>query len=468
MLGRRIVAIAAVVIALICGISWFEKEEQGHLMGLAVRSEEALRQEWGDNTFYDALENAGELLLFDGNIMPYDSLTNTFYITQNTDNASYDGTLGVSDDRIDACFIADGYETQKALGIAEGHTYRIWLCDGNAAAICNVVMSGLPVVAVNAEDLPDDSLLSEEAAKDIVRAKPEYIDGDISVLTADDEDLGNISDRTSHMECKRSTSGETITCKLCSKKDSDNKKISFLSMGKHDAWKLYKVSEQDDTCIQMMLAYEMWNECTAIEKLSVPCRFVELVVNDKYEGLYILRPRTDDDYFDLSDKNMVIQTEDMPADQKIYTKYRPMNAEDFGLWLQATESYVVLFDDMVIIDDGNESLFLPGKPEYVFGNFPGRYSYMSYQSEQRIIKASDFEWDEDAKALEKTMSSEWKEARNSFLNDDTLAAEIWDMISYLKQSGLATRRNISDESVTSLIDGLGLRYGYVDRYYEDY
>ena len=49
-----------------------------------------------------------------------------------------------------------------------------------------------------------------------------------------------------------------------------------------------------------------------------------------------------------------------------------------SLWTQAACAYANLLDDTVIVNDGAERLCLPGKPEHVFGLFPGRYNYLAY------------------------------------------------------------------------------------------
>ncbi|MBR1634178.1 MAG: hypothetical protein IJ682_03845 [Lachnospiraceae bacterium] len=470
MWDRRIIALGVLFFAIMAFVFVFEKSETELWMGLPIASEEELREVWGDGAFYNSLENAKKILLFDGNEMPYDKATNTFYVTQDADREAFDGNFSVARDGLEAYFLSDGYETAKSAGIAEGHIYRIWVCDGDSAAICNVVLSGLPLVSVQAGDLPEkeDEAESGSGEKDSANAA-EYVEGEIAVWTADDEDFGGISSRISHMECKQSASGETITCKLRTKKDADSKKVSFLSMGKHDAWKLYRVPEADETGIRMMLAYQLWNECSSLDELTAPCHFIELVLNDKYQGLCILRPRTDDDFFGLPEKEMLIQTEDVVSTETLYGKYRPANAADFGLWIQAACAYTNLFDDIVIIDDGRESLFMPGKPEYVFGSFPGRYAYLTYNSEQRVITAADNQWvDIEEAELDGEIALRWAEARDGFLSDNVFSAAVQERIDGLRRAGLAARRGIADDgTIAAFIDGVRRRYAYIDRYYED-
>ena len=463
MWDKRITALVGILIAIIVFAVWFEKKEAKLWLGLPVASEESLREAWGDGAFYDSLENAEEILLFNGNEIPYDKNTNTFYITQNIENDGFDGVLGAAVDGLEVYLLSDGYAFSKNAGIAEGHVYRIWICDGSAATICNVTMSGLPIVSVEAVEMQE---IKEDNADGLPNGK-DYADGKIAVWTPEDEDFGGVSDRNSYMKCKRSASGETITCKLRTKKGDDSKKVSFLSMGKYDAWKLYKVPETDETCVRMMLAYQMWNACSSKQELSAPCHFVELVVNNEYQGLSVLRPRMDDDYFGLPEKDMVIQTEDNPSDEALYSAYRPENAADFGLWVQAACAYANLFEDMIILDDGETSFFLPGKAEHVFGCFPGRYAYLAYRKEQRVITAADFKWQgEDAAEFDADMALRWAQARSEFLGDDALAAAVWEQAEELKRAGVSARRGIADESIAAFLDDIRLRYAQVDRYYE--
>ena len=466
---KRLFALAVVVYILLKLIPLFQEKEELLIMGLPVADESALREEWGDRPFLNALENAEEVLLYDGNTMPYDSNANLFYITQDADSSDYTGEFSVKNDNVKAFWLTDGYEATKALGISEGHIYRIWVTDGDAASILNIIITGMPVISIDADKL--DEALSEhveELAESKAITDLPYVDGRIAVYSAIDEDYGKPSERSSKIYCKRSLSGETITCKLVSDKKEKNKRISLLSMGKHDAWKLYKVSDSDDTSMRMMLAFRLWNNCSIEESLKIPSSYVELVLNGEYQGLYILRPRVDDDYFDLPSKDMLVQTEDIGEYNDAFATYQPDNMADYALWLQATCAYVNLYDDLIIIDkkDGG-SLFIPGKPEWVFGMFPKRYGWLAYQSDQRIFKADDFKWTQDkTQGLEDELSKRWMEARYSFLNDDALIAEAESILYDFRQSGLLSRRNVSDESVAAFIDGVRTRYAYVDRYYD--
>ena len=469
MWGKRILVICIEILLFILLIRKFMEKEEMFFMGIPMASEKTLRNEWGERAFFEEIDSSKDVLLFNGNVIPYDKDTNTYYIPQNVVCNSFEGYFTVGDERVEAFFLLDGYEANKSIGISEGHAYRIWINDESAATISNIVMSGLPVISIDTENMLNEARV--ETDKDTVKSDNKnamvYVEGEIAVWTAADEDYGSISNRNSHIECKRSASGETITCKLRTKSNNDSKKISLLSMGKHDAWKLYKVDERDNTCLRMMMAFQMWNKCNSVEKLSIPCRFVELILNDEYQGLYILSPRLDEDYFSLNDKNMILKTENTSIKDKNFSSYRPQNIADFGLWVQTTMGYANLFDDMVILDEREESFFLPGKIEYAFGSFPGRYNYLSYQSEYRVLTASDFCLQgEEASALNHILSERWNAARGSFLSDEEINDMIQTTFSELKRAGFATRRPIGDEDVAVLVDGILSRYVHVDEYYD--
>ena len=456
--GKRIIALVGIIIVLIMLIPSFRKREANQRMGLPMVTESDFAEKFKKLPCYEALENAQNILFFNNNLIPYDKTTNTFYLTQNINNSDFDGLLRPQSENIKAWWLRDGYENIKSAGIEENHLYGIAVTDGKATTILHFLLTGMPVV----------SITTEEIVKTTEDNTDEYTIGSISVWSAVDEDYKTISDRSSMIECKQSLSKETITFKLRDAQNENNKRISLLSMGKYDAWKLYKVKEDDETCIRMSTAIQLWNECSSVDSLKIPYRFVELILNNRYQGLYILCPRTDDDYFQLSEEEKLIRTEDLTDQMEVYKKYYPNNLSDFALWYQATDAYTNLVDDLVIVQNKeNGTLFLPGKMEYVFGEFPNRYKWRTWHSQERVVQAGDFEWPEIAEVdLEKNMKEKWVEGRSSFLGNEELRTYGDAMLSVLKKTGIAKRSQLEETSIPKFIECLITRYSVIDQYYE--
>lgn len=452
MWDKRVVGLAAILSGLICAGLFFLWVEANTVCGLPLGDEEKLRQKYANARYIEHPENASELLYFEGNPIPYDKEENCFYIPQPTNGDEFEGRFSTAENGVRAWLLRDGLEHDKATGIREGHTYRIWLSAGNTVSIGNMVFTGLPVVSVTTD--------SGKALTTDYRA------GRMDVWTPEDEDFGTVSDRSSAMDGKVSVSGETITCKLRTEKRRDHKRVSLLDMGKYDAWKLYRIPNKDATRIRMMLAYYLWNEISAGEGLDAPCRFVELVENGTYEGLCILRPRMDDDYFELPDKSMITETDDAP-DETIYRKYEPANLTDYALWLQASCAYANIIDDVCILTPAkNEAYFLPGKPEHTFGLFPKRQEYLSYQYEKQVITAADLHLTgEAAERFEEEMAGRWTEARGTLLSDETMDAVARELSVALSESGYAIRAGLAEGDLETLLMQTKTRYANVDAYY---
>ena len=436
-----------------CTVLFFLWVEANTVCGLPLGDEERLRQRYSNARYIEHPENAPELLYFEGNSIPYDTETNSFYIPQSINGRDFAGRFSVSDNGVRAWLLRDGYEHDKAAGVREGHAYRIWISAGDTVSIGNIVFTGLPVVSVTTDS--GRALTTN------------YHEGRIGVWSPEDEDFGTISDRSSAMDVKASASDETVTCKLRTEKRRDHKRVSLLNMGKYDAWKLYKIPGKDTTGIRMMLAYYLWNEISNGERLDAPCRFVELVENGAYEGLCILRPRMDDDYFGLPDKSMLVETEDAP-EETLYGKYEPVNLAEYGVWLQAACAYANINDDLYILTpEKNESYFLPGKPEHAFGLSSKQQAYLSYQYEKRIITADDLHLTGDgAERFEKDAAERWTKLRGTVLSDENIDAAARKLSAVLLESGFAAREGLAGSGLEMLLTQTKMRYANIDAYYD--
>ena len=453
MWDKRIVGLAAVLAGLACTVLFFLWVEANTVCGLPLGDEERLRQRYSSAQYIEYPENASELLYFEGNSIPYDTETNSFYIPQSINSRDFEGRFSVSDNGVRAWLLRDGYEHDKAAGVREGHAYRIWISAGDTVSIGNIVFTGLPVVSVTTDS--GRALTTN------------YHEGRIGVWSPEDEDFGTISDRSSAMDVKASASDETVTCKLRTEKRRDHKRVSLLNMGKYDAWKLYKIPGKDPTGIRMMLAYYLWNEISNGERLDAPCRFVELVENGAYEGLCILRPRMDDDYFGLPDKSMLVETEDAP-EETLYGKYEPVNLAEYGVWLQAACAYANIYDDLYILTpEKNESYFLPGKPEHIFGLFSKQQAYLSYQYEKRIITADELHLTgAEAECFEKDAAERWTKLRGTVLSDENIDAAARELSAALVESGFAAREGLAESGLEMLLTQTKMRYANIDAYYD--
>lgn len=466
------------IILLFCSVITFHILDNGMLCNVKVKSEEKLLQMYSDKLFVEHAVNTKDLLLFDGQSIPYDEETNCFYICQNIGNEEYSGTITAAAEDIAIWIVKDEYVHEPEESLRQGHSFSVWVASKDSYTICHIIFTGLPVIALNTE--------SEIGA--------EYLSGNIDVWNPDDDEIGAVSYKESRMQLKCSESMETYTAKLMDQEGVNHRKLSVLDMGKYDAWKLYAVSEKDITCIRSMLSYLLWNRINTIEKFNRPCQYAEVLVNNEYKGLFLVAPRIDDDFLELGETGEVISVkqpentadtsgghpesdmaysaEDAYAVETLYLD----NLADYFLFLETTYAYQNVSDNFYVIWDSTieQSFLLPGKIEYSFGIFPNRLQYMTWQMQEKVLAPQllEIEGAFSDEEIGQRMEQRWKILRSEELSNDELLRLIDELQIYLNESGYVARcgnakdnPNSHAESIGELINYLTVRMEVLDRYY---
>ena len=280
---------------------------------------------------------------------------------------------------------------------------------------------------------------------------------------------------------RKSASGETITVKLNADAEDAASDLTLPGLGSSNEWKLYLIPRED--VFSMMLAFQIWNESCQDPRLQIPAQYAEVTVNDEYLGLCILRPKVTQAYrTQLKKPKVALNTDDMDREEiprTLYQQYAPENLVDMALYCQATFAYANLFEDIKFIKTAEDVYYVvPGKPEYVFGNLPRRYHYLSWQFDQRVLSAQDFGLEgEKAENFYETMAERWSDARLSNLSDSSIQALLNQELAMLRDSGYAARTSVLIETeegadgdemeaqLTRLWQGIQSRFQYLDAYY---
>ena len=272
------------------------------------------------------------------------------------------------------------------------------------------------------------------------------------------------------MQYKESASGETLTVKLQNNSRNDNKRLSLAGLGKHDAWKLYRVDtgRRDPTGLRMLLAYELWNKVAGDESLVVPCRFAELIENGEYSGLCILRPRTDDDYFRAAGALSVRDVSDEEPDPLLYTDMSSgiLDLPEYFLWLQLIYMPRGLYEDLRILSTGEGDYLLPGKPEFVFGLLPADEAYRAFHYDELMLEETDLQLsDSDTLALSDAVRDRWLTAREDYWSDAAIDSALDILYAELSESGAAIRVDVSEQAIVSLRSQLHARNATLEARY---
>lgn len=467
MANKKIMWGSIIIVLLLFSVGAFHILENITLCGVPIKGGDKLAQLCAGKTYMEYVDNAKDLILFERQPIPYDKESNCFYICQDMDGKKYNGSITPASEDIDIWIEADDYSRNKEAAVSQGHSFSIWIATKERYAVCRIVFTGIPVVELHTDAEPGT----------------EYRSGNIDVWNPDDKTIDAISGKASGGLIKCSENRETYTVKLSDKESAANRKLSLLDMGKYDAWKLYAVSAKDKTCIRSMLAYSLWNRINSIERLSKPCRYAELIVNDEYKGLFLLTPRVDDDFMMLdeggevahveADKTAAADNEDnFYETEDLYSD----NLLEYFVFLETTYAYENIRDDLYIIRDKShkDSLLMPGKIEYSLGIFPNRMQYMSYQTEKRIltVEALGIADEERQQYLAEQAGKLWQSLRKEVISNDVLLTMINEQKEYLNAAGYIARSGINSSEPDSYERGIGELTQYLlermevlDKYY---
>ena len=467
------------ILFLLCSMITFRILDNGVLCSVALKSEEKLMQMCSDKTFVEHAADAGNLLLFDGQSIPYDEESNCFYICQNMETKDYHGTITAASNNLAIWIAKDEYIHKLEDAIREGHSFAVWIAANDTYTICHIVFTGMPVVVLHTEE-------------DI---GTEYLFGTIDVWNPHDQEIITVSCKESHMRIKCSESMETYTAKLMEQDNVNNRRLSLLDMGKYDAWKFYAVSQKDKTYLRSMLSYLLWNHINTNEKFNRPCQYAEVLVNNEYKGLFLVAPRIDDDFLELGATGEVISVKLPQNEREILgeysdddTVYRAADAYhletlnfdnlvEYFLFLETTYAYQNVSDNFYAIWDSTceQSFLMPGKIEYSFNTFPNRLQYLTWQAQERVLTPQLLEMEGafSDKDIQQQMQQKWQALRSGILSNDELIRLTEELDFYLNESGYVIRCGIASgntyahaESIGEFKNYLMARMEVLDRYYE--
>lgn len=291
-------AFATVIFAAV--LLFFLKPGQDVCLGVPVYDAERLAQ----YHIYEYEDLSGDLT-FHGMPAAVDIETSTIYIPQQiSDMTEYDdleGQLLCSDYDYSLCFVRDERMEDLRSAVADGYSFRLMARkDTDRYMEYAVVFTTLPVLRLEGE-------FSHRREPDRWEThSQEVMAGELWLWTPMDPATGTYSVRDSHTlwhERGASTKYEPKRpWKLSLKnKKGQNRDLSFLGLGEDDDWILNPMV-MDDTRLREMLFMDLWNEMVLTSdwnyKMST-AGYVEVVLNGRYDGVYLLQRRVDGKYLEL-------------------------------------------------------------------------------------------------------------------------------------------------------------------------
>lgn len=250
-----------------------------------------------------SLEKKEELsftaLLCNETRVPFDDVTNTFYVPVDMEKSQWEKLEFVSGQpEYQVLFLEDITENDKQESIAGGRRFELLVYDAHSWASYGLTFTGLPII----------DLATNEGfyAADEITGSAVFYDTDfLSAGTQNSAYRGHIRGNTSRLFPKKGYKLNLITENESG--DMVANKLSLFDLRKDNDWMLYAIYN-DDTKIRDLLSMKVWEMlgATAVSENSFygpKMTYVEVFADNQYCGLYGLMEPVDAKQLDLTEED---------------------------------------------------------------------------------------------------------------------------------------------------------------------
>lgn len=334
MIGRiswRVPALLCAMIGLIMLLaSNYDTEEQ--FLGIPMISQDEF-QAYQEQGMSDAAVN----IQFNSAAVALDSETRTLYIPlnveENTQFWEQRGVLFASDIGTKLYFVEDDALTDMAIAISEGYRFHliaktVW---GEVTSY-DVVFTGLPVISL-------ETITSEG------EGITEFFTGTIVLWDPHDDVMNDyrVTQSTAewHYRGRTTLNADKKSYRVSLKtKTGDKENNHFLDLGYDDDWIINAVV-RDGTKLREPIISELWsqmqetNDCIGAMSEG---RYVELVCDGVYQGVYLLQRRIDGKYLNIGADDVLIKGTGPGGEESFWSMYSP---ESFGENINSSEAFAL-------------------------------------------------------------------------------------------------------------------------------
>lgn len=265
--------------------------------------------------------NILQALMFNGEALPYDEESSTFYLplSMKSENWEY-GELTSGGEGVSILFTEDFRKVKKLDAIANNESFSFLAFTKQEYRYYNIVFTGLSImnITINEGSLLDSASIDMSFYSS--DTKSDWVKHSAANLRVRGNTSRNYPKKSYKLELtKYDNSGEVV-----------NNNLSFLDMRKDNDWILYAMYN-DDTKIRDKLSIDIWNQFGAGDNpygsdYGTKLEYVELVVNGDYYGIYGLMEPVDAKQLDITKSN------DENSQEYIYKRTIPnvLSLDDFA------------------------------------------------------------------------------------------------------------------------------------------
>ena len=385
-----------------------------------------------------------------GALLPYDSQTNTLYVSQKSPAGRFEGKLIPAYPDTQVYLIEDEYIKDKADAVRDGHMFSLLTVSGDYYAVYNLVFSSMPLINISTASAGGDK---DQTLIDVW----DPANGRSSLL--------GFSSRATF---KSSADGDTITVTLKGSDGIVNQKSSFLGLSDSKSWKMYAVGINDYSYMRSLLAYDLWNRMTSRSELKRDFGFAELICDNEYRGAFVILPKpgSKSGLFPVGTRIDHIEDADASDLDDIYSSD---NICEYMIYAQLTGSELA-FEDLYVVNEPDNDYLMPAKMEYAFGRYSDRYRYHEWNTPKVLTPFEMGVYDpETGSEYEAKAASVWKDLRSRIITYEDFDREIHRLQEMIAQSGYVSREGRTaeeyDESIAVLTGYFDTKIEAMDLYY---
>lgn len=276
-MNKKLLFLVTSFLIFIVGVFFITEAEKQYCMGVPRITEEYL------NGYTETTELDISKIIFEGQQVAFDWENQCIYISQSAENKD------------------EFYKMQGKLEAADS-SYRLFFLDellviqsGDMYQKVKVVITTFPVMYLDVEARYEDSEGNN------------IIQGNMTLWNCLEKSISNYQTTTCaaewHMRGNSSRSYPKKSWKLTLKaSDGQNSNEDLLALGSDDDWILNPMS-MDDTFAKEKIAQVLWNQLvkkTDYNDSMSEGKYIELVINGSYQGLYLLQRRVDEKFLKLN------------------------------------------------------------------------------------------------------------------------------------------------------------------------
>jgi hypothetical protein len=257
-------------------------------------------------------DNILQNLMFNGETLPYDTESSTFYLPLSMEDENWEyGTFTSGDEGVSILFKDDFNNINKKDAIAGNESFEFIAFTNKDYKLYNIVFSGLSImnITVNEGNMEDSAQINMSLYS--ATTKSEWVKHSMANIRVRGFTSAVFPKKGYKLELtKFDDSGNTV-----------NNNMSLLNMRKDNDWILYAMYN-DDTKVRDKLSIDIWNAFGARDNpfscnFGTTLEYVELVVNGEYYGIYGLMEPVDAKKLDIT------KSSEASGQEYIYKKTDP-------------------------------------------------------------------------------------------------------------------------------------------------